>query len=69
MMFFFFQFFPSKKNFPVEDRHSADSVNMVFTFPPKEFNPIMFLLYKVLFIIIMLYKVVITLTIQIKVTE
>ena len=70
-MMVFFQFFISKKNLPLEDHQSTDLVTiiMVLTFPPNEFNPIMFLLYTVLFIIITLYKVVITLTIQIKVTE
>ena len=49
-----------KKNLSLEDRQSTDSVTMVLTFPPNEFNPRMFLLYPVLFTIIMLYKVVIT---------
>ena len=62
---------------PLEDRQSIDSVTVVLTFPPNEFNSKMFLLYTVLFYI-MLYMVVITVenvnqmltvNIQIKVTE
>ena len=75
---FFFQFIISKKNVPLEDHQSIDSVTVVLTFPPNEFTPRMFLMYLVQFTIIMLYKVVITfetvnqmltITIQIKVTE
>ena len=77
-MFFFFQFIISKKNSSLEDHQSIDSVTVVLTFLPNEFNPRMLLLYPMLFTIIMLYKVVITfetvdqmlaITIQIKVTE
>ena len=67
-----------KKNVPLEDHQSIDSVTVVLTFPPNEFTPQMFLMYLVQFTIIMLYKVVVTfetvnqmltITIQIKVTE